>query len=664
MSFDLLSRRKTVFALWIPGQVAESPTPQLILGTFVPGPPAIFKQVFKGPLTMTIKDLWELNPFENSKPYLAEGVYHYWFEVQDTSPENLGVVQVTDPLAYNVDYRIWRMTGDKRQPASVVRFKDGELWPCDRDGYEPGRVAIPDPSTIASNNHLVIYELPTSWARYTTEGKVETDIGTFTDVMALFDANVPGDNFSSVAAISQQAILSDLGVNALELLPAADARPTGSWGYATANYFATDLDLGTATSLVKLVDTIHNKNVRFFTDIVMAFGHDPYIYIDYDQFHIDPKSPKEFRNDERWQSHTPHTDDSQLRDGYGGRSWRYNHEVATYDPESGDVKVVYPARVFHKANLHRWMSDFGVGGLRLDSVNNIASYDFVRSYKDHAVRVHHSRYTNPQDSKFLVIGEELSCPLDLLTTNTLQALWNEPFQARLRAAILGEATEYDFSTTVRKMVDCRRDTNHPFWDGAQAINYITSHDTEGYRKERLYNFLSNNGVTDMERRVKFAFALLLTSVGIPMIFAGEEFVDQHDRDTSDKQIDPVNYERRSEDWRSRIFKYVSILIRFRKECPALGDNDTDFFFVDESRGGKVMAWNRGGVGREVVVVVANFTGEDLGMGEGQEYVVNGWPEREKGGWREVTTGREVSGEWVGREPLGAWECMVYTRWRE
>lgn len=313
------------------------------------------------------------------------------------------------------------------------------------------------------------------------------------------------------------------------------------------------------------------------------------------------------------------------------------------------------------------MSDFGVGGLRLDSVNNIANYDFIRSYKDHALSVYQSKHSSPPSSKFLVIGEELSCPLDLIQSSCLHALWNEPFQARIRAVILGQSIDHDFSTTVRKLIDCRRDTDHPFWDGAQAVNYITSHDTEGYRKERLYNFLESNGVTDMEmeRRAKFAFALLLTAVGIPMIFAGEEFVDRHDRDISEKQIDPVNYERKSEDWRSRIFDYVSTLVHLRKTCPALGDNDTDFFHVDQSRGGKIMAWKRGREGRECVVVVANFMDEDT---PGDEYVVPNWPAglgREgEGGWREVTQNREVPGEWVGREKLYRWEVKVYTTWRE
>ncbi len=55
------------------------------------------------------------------------------------------------------------------------------------------------------------------------------------------------------------------------------------------------------------------------------------------------------------------------------------------------------------------------------------------------------------------------------------------------------------------------------------------------------------------------------------------------------------------------------------------------------------------------MVVANFTDDDTPW---SEYVIPGWP---KGvdGWMEVTRGRHVPAEWVGQEPLMAWETKVY-----
>ncbi|KAK6813996.1 hypothetical protein RU639_010416 [Aspergillus parasiticus] len=652
MAFDLLERRKEKFILWIPAAPASNP-PSLVIGIFGLGPPATIDEFFTGQLRRSGQpDLWELDLGDINPPLKNGKVYHYWFEIQDTSPEKAGAIRVTDPIAYTIDYRAAGTRDEHTQPASVIKFRDGKLWPCDIDGNEPSQVAPPPQDALPDNNHLVIYELPASWAKYKQIGDVQIDVGTFTDVLALFDSQTAGDRFSDISSVAKEAIVADLGINALELLPAADAKPMGEWGYATAHYYAPDFDLGTSSELVKLVENIHTKGIRFFTDVVMAFGHDPYIFIAFKQFHLDAESERD--NPDAYQSHS-----NALREAWGGRLWRYIQDTNTYDPKSGRPRNVHPSWAFHHGHLHRWMSDFGVGGLRLDSVNNIANFDFIRSYTDEAWSLYRSRYETPSSSKFLVIGEELSVPVDMVASNTLNALWNEPFQGRLRATILGEQREGDggFAGTVRKMINCTLDPAHPFTDGAQAINYITSHDTEGFRKERLFNFLSANHVSDMERRSKLAFTCLLTAVGIPMIFAGEEFCDQMDRAVGQKQVDPVNYERKTQDWRARVFNYVATLVKLRKECPALGVDDTEFIHVDESRAGRIMAWKRGAQGQAPVVVVANFTDQDT---PGNEYFVENWPEREREGWREVTQGRDVPREWVGREPLLHWEAKVYT----
>lgn len=661
-TFDLLERRKTKFVLWIPGQTADSAPPELILGAFDLNQPTAINVTFQGPLQKSSEpDLWELDP-NDIRPALQDGrVYHYWFQITDTSSENLGTMIVTDPLVYTVDYRTVtnRLAEDSKvQPAGVIKFRDRCLWPCDIDGGEAKPVAVSAQSTIPDNNHMIIYELPTSWARPKLTGDVVTDAGTFTDVLALFDVATAGDHFKHIPVIAKEAIVSDLGTNALELLPPADAKPIDQWGYATAQYYAPDFDLGTSSELARLVEYIHSKNIRFFTDVVMAFGHDPYVNIAYKQFHINPTAEPD--NPDSYQSHG-----EGLRNDWGGSCWRYVQNTNTYDPKSGTTTIVHPSWVFHQGHLHRWMSDFGVGGLRLDSVNDVANYDFLKAYKEYAWELYRSRYESPSDAKFLVIGEELSDPIDMITTGTLNALWNESFKRRIRGAILGNSAEGDnFEWTVRKMVNCTLDSSHPFTDGAQSIIYITSHDVGGFGNERLYNFLLNNGITDVgdiQRRAKLGYACLLTAVGIPMIFAGEEFCDQQDNflDPDYKQTDPVHYARKTEPWRSQLFDYVATLVRFRQQCPALGDDDTDFIHVD--RDGKIMAWKRGAPNHPPVVVVANFSGDDT---PGTEYVVQNWPDKDQAGWREITQNRDVPSDWVGREPLMHWEVKVYTYWKQ
>jgi pullulanase len=300
---------------------------------------------------------------------------------------------------------------------------------------------------------------------------------------------------------------------------------------------------------------------------------------------------------------------------------------------------------------------------------NFGSWDFIQEFKDHGRAVWRDRageqgLSGPAaEQRFLVVAEELAVPVDLVRQHRVDSLWNEEFKRMVRAAILGrnDDKEPSFEWTVRKLVDCRL---LGFEDGAQAVNYVTSHDVEGFRNERLFNFLENNGVADKERRIKLAFVCLFTAVGIPMILAGEEFADQHDLPLKHppKQVDPVNFGRLGEPWRRGIFDYVARLARLRTTSEALAVNDTDFIHVDFEQGKRVLAWRRGRAGGETVIVVANFS--DFGTPEPfngrSEYVVNNWPATPAGRrWREITQERDVPTEWAGREPIFLWEAKVY-----
>src|SRR5262249_31164689 len=316
-----------------------------------------------------------------------------------------------------------------------------------------------------------------------------------------------------------------------------------------------------------------------------------------------------------------------------------------FDPISGQRRSIVAARELMKAQIARWIIDFHIDGIRMDSVNNIMNYDFVQQFKDYARELWRQRWSQANSStkgaeeRFLVVGEELCEPLALLQQNRLDGLWNEHFKRILRNVILGKNDDQEpsFEWSVRKLIDCRL---LGFTDGAQAINYTCSHDVGGFRNERLYNFLDNNGVIFKEKQIKLAFACVMTAVGIPMIFAGEEFADQHDLPISEKEIDPVNFDRLEEPWRADIFQYFSRLVRFRTQSAALAVNDTEFLHVDLRDGKRVLAWQRGNPSTgEVVVVVANFS--DFGTPDPfnpqSEYVVNNWPTLPSGKkWREIS----------------------------
>jgi 1,4-alpha-glucan branching enzyme len=559
---------------------------------------------------------------------------------------------------------------DDRDPAGVIKFQGGRLLPSDPGGEIADWSGDTSLNTLPQNNQLVMYELPASWTRFNVENNIEVGVGSFRDVIALIERTAQPANFPGILALEAgQAQLEELGINALELLPPADSYVDREWGYATSNYFAADFDLGlskgnssptASTDLVRLIKTCHNHGIRFFADVVMAFAtRYSYQNINFLDFHVQRGTgdPEDYRAD------------GKPREDFSGDLFKYNFCVTTYDPISGETKDLIPSRQLMRTYLKRWMLDFRLDGIRLDSIVNIVNWDFVEEFKNAARKLWQDRWNGQghapagADARFLVVGEELAVPIALLDENRLDGLWNEHFKKKVRYAITGNDSPDDstFEDTVRDLIDCRR---LGFQDGAKAINYVTSHDVGGFRNERLYNFLNNNGVFETEKPIKLAFVCLLTAVGVPMILAGEEFADQHDLTTGhpDKQRDAVNFQRAEDDWRKRIFAYVSRLVRLRTSYAALAVNDTDFIHIDFNDGKRVLAWKRGKEGSDkLVVVVANFSawGTDVRQPDA-EYVVHNWPATPAGKtWREVTQGRTVPPQWVSREPLYPWEGKVY-----
>ena len=669
---DLLTRKETAFVLW--HAAASQAPPALVIGWLQPGTPLSLIGEQRLPLRPVagFSDLWELPAAECG---LMDGwVYYYWFEVAASHPQLPpgARIRITDPLATAVD---WRLLGplldppfssEHRYPAAAVKFSGGRLVTADVGGETPSFIGEPMPDALPPNNRLVIYELPTAWARPGAAGGREVGVGSFRDVIALVEANAGGATFEDldVTQCGRSYLAEELGVNALELLTAADSVYNREWGYGTTNYFAPDFELGFPApyswpapnrDLAELVGVCHLHRMRFIADMVMAFSKsNPYLVAACDDFFD--------REDHR-----------HLRDGFGATLFRYAHCVDAYDPVSGQRRALSPAGQLMKTVLDRWIGDFHIDGVRMDSVENIANWDFVREFKDHARLRNAERYaalglSGSADERFLVVGEELSEPKELLTQQRLDALWHQSFKDYIRMALIGlsHENEASFEATVRRALDCRA---FGYADLAQAIIYLTSHDVEGFRNERLFNFFMSSGVADAEKRTKLAFACLLTAVGIPMILAGEEFADQHDfldaqgqvTQNAGKQVEPVNFTRLADDWRARIKTYVSRLIQLRTSYEALSLNDVTFLHTDFSDGKRVMVWHRGRPdSHSQVVVLANFSDfATPGANDpNAEYVVPNWPAAPSGlRWREVPQTRWA--ENAGREPLFAWEAKVY-----
>ena len=665
MISDLFERKKTHFIIWRPG--VTNPAPQLSIG--LPSQPVSAYSSFPLIQDATFPELWSIPA---SACGLSEGaVYYYGFAVALSEP--FGQVDqsflITDPAAYSVDRSINPPIGlpalsvsPSGDPLSIIAYIGGELKECDNGGSAgpllPDWTDEPQLTSLPQNDSLVIYEMPTRWAHTDSVGNTVYGSGTFQDVLALLDKDALSPTFPNSSILNNRALIQELGVNAIELLPCSDQDRSLLWGYGMANFLAADYDLGkppgqplstASTDLVNLVKSCHKSALRVFLDIAMSWCENhPYVYINFtDFFPADDTDPE-------WDH----------RNGWGGQVPKFNYAVQGYDPISGTQQTIVPARQLLKLFILRWLNDFHIDGLRLDDIANfIPAWDSLPYFVEEITQFARQIWTDRggADAQFLSVGEELSVPPDVsrIVSHALDGQWNDTFRAIIRPALLGQnwPGNPNFEQCINGLIDPR---TFGFTDTSQIVNYLGSHDTGNFQGQRIYNWFLDNNVADAEPRIKLGFACLLTAIGIPMILAGDEFADQMDPPppgvTFDnyKQEDPVNWSLLGDVWRQRIFAVVANLVKLRTTSLALSGMEITWLHANFDDGQRVMAWLRGS-GSEIVITVANFSDWSTTAA----YQIDNWPRLPVGyKWFEVTLGQDAAS--AGNEPIEAWQGKVFT----
>jgi 1,4-alpha-glucan branching enzyme len=567
--------------------------------------------------------------------HLADGAYEYEFLVDD-APGSPGR-RVPDPYAEELT----RFGGYRGvfHVAAGKRLRRPFSWD---DDLPPG-VALPD------NNALVIYEMPLRWvsAAPDDDDYRQVDLGTFDS--ALFE---------------RLDDLIALGINAIEFLPIQDSPDTLNWGYGTRFFLAPDLDMGSPVDLKFFIKQCHRRGIRVVLDVVMNHSSTkcPLLALAEDWFYLPPGSAEEGD-----------------RPDWGGRAFRYVRAA----PDGHQ-----PAREFHYRMAEFWVREYHADGFRIDEFKGINNWDFVQTFRERAWAEHERLFPG---RPFLIIAEDSwrraevtqNLPTNPNGRQVADAIWNFAYRDEVRLLLRGGMTtqlgQPSRTDRVRWLVsgsamwdDYGHATKRGFTDLAQAVNYVTSHDVGNEGEQRYLNDtfaqilrylnLGDGSVANVRDcvdyledkseaihqahadaldRVRSAFALLMTSVGIPMFLAGEEFGDVHDLDYANyrlKMSDPVDWRRRGRPGHGGLWESVRDLIGLRTSNAALQRDEVEFFHfhpnMDGNDGPWVFAYARTGGrplgGRDQVVVVVNACGQRF-----PEYWLD-WP------WGETDRVRECA----------------------
>jgi len=423
----------------------------------------------------------------------------------------------------------------------------------------------PSSFKISNWNELVIYEL---------------HVGTFS-------AGPHGSPGRFDQIVGRLPYLKNLGVNALEIMPPMAFPGERSWGYSLTNPFAVEAAYGGADGLKRLIDAAHAQGIGIILDVVYNhFGPDNLDLWQYDGWSENNKGGIYFYNNYRaW---TP---------------WGENR------PDYGRGEV----RQYIRDNALMWLEEFRVDGLRFDSTlfirnargeNNSVETDIPEGWTL-------LQWVNDEVHKYfperITIAEDLmQNPWLTKTTGEggagFSAQWDSAFVHPVRASLVAVDDASRSMDAVAGAIQFRYNE-----DPIQRIIYSESHDEVANGKARIPQEIDPNNTAGYfaRKRSTLGAGLVLTTPGIPMLFEGQEFLeDGWFRD--DKAID----------W-SKQRTYLGInrlyrdLIHLRRNLFGSTKGLTGPFVrvLHVNHDDKVLAFHRWAEGgpKDDVVVVATFT---------------------------------------------------------
>jgi 1,4-alpha-glucan branching enzyme len=161
-----------------------------------------------------------------------------------------------------------------------------------------------------------------------------------------------------------------------------------------------------------------------------------------------------------------------------------------------------------------------------------------------------------------------------------------------------------------------------------VVNYLSTHD-----RQRTLRELGDRGIFDTAAftRAKLGAALLMTAMGIPMLWMGEEFGEHKRKSESVTQPKKIAWLLLEQEENKDLFTYYQQLIALRKQSSALQSDNIEFFH--ENPEDKIFAYIRWHDAGDRVVVVVN-----MGDRAFDNYIVSNFPT--DGTWKELQGNNE------------------------
>jgi 1,4-alpha-glucan branching enzyme len=420
---------------------------------------------------------------------------------------------------------------------------------------------------MASWNELVIYEM---------------HIGTF-------NAKEKGHPGTFGSAAEKLPYLKKLGINAIDVMPIMEFPGDFSWGYNPDHPFAIEGIYGGPDAFKLFVKSAHKQGIAVIIDVVYNhFGPGDLDLWRFDGWSENEKGGIYFYNDRR--SQTP---------------WGETR------PDYGRSEV----RQYLRDNAFMWLEEYHVDGLRWDMIVYIKSIDGngnnpandipdgwslmqeinveIQQRFPGKISIAEGMHKNPWVTKDVGAGGA-----------GFYAQWDAGFVHHVRrAVIVGDDASRDLGAVSRAI-------EHRFGsDAFKRVIYTESHDEVANGRERVPEEIWPGNVNSWfsKKRSTLGGALVLTSPGIPMIFEGQELLE--DRWFQDKV--PIDWSRAEGE--NGILRMYRDMIALRRNQSGVtrglcGQNIHIYHFDNES---KLIVFHRSDKQgpKDSVVVVVNMVNQ-------------------------------------------------------
>jgi isoamylase len=476
--------------------------------------------------------------------------------------------------------------------------------------------------------------------------------------------------------------LKDLGVTVVELLPVHQYDPQESnyWGYMTLHFFSPHQQYACGDAFVEfreMVQAFHVAGIEVWLDVVYnhtAEGDEngpTYSYrgIDNDSYYLLKPDQQHYVNDTGC-----------------GNTVRTGHPAA---------------RVLVLESLRFWARNMGVDGFRFDLASIFSrAADGSMGTQEASLVAEIGLLARLCNVRLVAEAWDISSyQLGRAFPGMAWQQWNGRFRDDMRSFVRGEPGKV--GALMQRLYgsddlfpDALQDTRRPH----QSINFLTAHDgfclydlvayNEKHNEANGHN--NSDGTNDnlswncgwegdagvpgevlvlRRQQVKNFCALLLLSNGIPMIVAGDEFLNtQHGNNNPYNQDNEVTWL----DWarleqNREVFRFFKLMIAFRKAHPSIGRltfwrEDIRWFGPD----GPV------DLGAESRCLAYFLDGESVGDADLYVMVNGHWEDRTfsvqkhaRSGWRRVVDTAKPSPDDIvepGKEPeLESANCVIRAR---